>query len=131
MGGGPKAYTSFMSSARTGLLALALLVCAPRVGAEEPSPCPPGGEVDQRGFDVAMARFTRLWEVTQRLVAEHALAFEHAAERYERYVALTRELTLRHEAEEEQAFDDSVALYLRKRALTQALAREHAVHEPR
>ena len=46
-------------------------------------------------------------------------------DRYERFAALTRELSLKHAAEEEQAFEQSVSLYLRKRELTDWLARVH------
>lgn len=107
-----------------------VLGVAPRAKAE--TPCP--GErtnvtsADEHGFDAALARFTRLWALTQSLVAEHERRdFENASTQYERFAELTHELAARHAAEEERAFDDSVALYLRKRALTQALerAREH------
>lgn len=113
----------------TVLLVLGLVVgVAP--GARAETPCPgvrsDAPSADERGFDVALARFTRLWQFTQSLVAEHERRdFESASSQYERFSALTRELAERHAAEEERAFDDSVALYLRKRALTQALERAH------
>ncbi len=115
----------------TGLLVLGLMLgLAPRARAE--APCPgaraEAGSADEQGFTVALARFTRLWQFTQSLVAEHERRdFESASSQYERFAELTRELADRHAAEEERAFDDSVELYLRKRALTQALerAREH------
>ncbi|HTQ04611.1 MAG TPA: hypothetical protein VMI54_12175 [Polyangiaceae bacterium] len=111
----------------TGFLVLGLVLgVAPRARAETPCPGARAEQApsDERGFDAALARFTRLWQLTQSLVAEHERRdFERASEQYERFAALTRDLAERHAAEEERAFDDSVALYLQKRAVTQALER--------
>jgi hypothetical protein len=118
----------------TGFLVLGLaLGVAPRARAE--TPCPgvrsDGASSDEQGFAAALARFTRLWQLTQSLVAEHERRdFESASSQYERFAALTRELAERHALEEERTFDDSVALYVRKRSLTQALERAHEHERP-
>jgi hypothetical protein len=118
----------------TGFLVLGLaLAVAPRARADTPCPEVRAGaaSTEEQGFTLALARFTRLWQFTQSLVAEHERRdFESAASQYERFALLTHELAERHAAEEERAFDDSVALYLRKRALTQALERAHERERP-
>jgi hypothetical protein len=118
----------------TGFLVLGLVVGVAPAGRAE-TPCAgaraDAARSDEQGFNLALARFTRLWRLTQSLVAEHERRdFESASSQYERFAALTRELAERHAAEEARAFDDSVALYLRKRALTQALARAHEHERP-
>lgn len=118
----------------TAFLGLGLLLgVAPHARAD--TPCSgvqaEAAKSDEQGFAVALARFSKLWQFTQSLVAEHEKRdFESASSHYERFATLTRELAVRHAAEEEHAFDDSVALYLRKRALTQALERAHEHERP-